>query len=466
MHKTATPRDDPKLTKTMKIKPDEIHRRHSEVVQVLNELLKQAFGSLAIRDKYQGFHVDAREYLTSLALHRRSYDPDLRSLADRYQPTIQNNAVRESLCDLIKDALWQYIDNDMLQSAKIVTGGVMDGFHIDELLEHLLTIACARGTEYAATNFYECVEKSSVEIQAITMIDGVTIKTPIEISEGIQLVPIPNDVKDFPPCIRIPHFIHYTDYFGRTLIIVDELVSPVFARPDHMSKTDFPAPFKRTNVNTQYPNFAEAEFCEALSLSTNHIVNYVSWWSHIDPDEVYAVNSSRDSAGYIPSRVHKHSISSIEVNERDIQEAMSLYVTRKNLDQNVAQKLRVPIDRWMKSKTDKNRVDAFINLGTALESLYLGDINGQGELGFRLALRAAWHLGNDAQERVALKKDFSKIYNLRSRAVHTGTLKESKASPEFTARAQELCLKSITKIMQGGEFPDWDQLVMEGERLS
>ena len=116
----------------------------------------------------------------------------------------------------------------------------------------------------------------------------------------------------------------------------------------------------------------------------------------------------------------------------------------------------------MKSKTDENRVDTFINLGTALESLYLGDINGQSELKFRLSLRAAWHLGNDAQERVAFRKEFLSIYGLRSKAVHSGILKESTIPPGFTARARELCLESIIKIIQDGEFPDWNQLVMGG----
>lgn len=153
-------------------------------------------------------------------------------------------------------------------------------------------------------------------------------------------------------------------------------------------------------------------------------------------------------------------VSPIEITEHEVQKAMSLYVTRKNLSQNVARKLRVPIDRWMKSKADENRVDTFINLGTALESLYLGEVSGSGELAFRLALRAAWHLGSDEQERISLRKDFSKIYSLRSQAVHTGILKESKASPEFTTKAQKLCLKSIIKFIQDGEFPDWDRLIM------
>lgn len=428
-------------------------------VQALSKLLQQAIDSVVIREKHQGFPIGVSEYLSFLASHRRScVHPNLPP-PEMFQLTIQNKAVRKNLYGVIRNALGQYIHNDMLQSAKVVTGGAMNGFHIDKLLEHLLTIVFVRGAGYAANNFYQCVDRSSVGLQAITMIDGVRIKDPIEISEGIRFVPIPNDAKDFPPYIVIPLFGNVTDYFGKTLIIVDEFVSPVFARPDDMSTTDHPALFKRSNVNTEHPNFAVEEFCEALSLSINHVVNCVSWWSYIDPDEAYAVNTIHGSIGYDPSKTCEFGISPIEVNEIDVQQAMSLYVTRKNLRQDVIRKLRIPIDRWIRSKTDIDPVDTFINLGTALESLYL-EGNNRSDVRFKLALRAAWHLGNSEQEKISLKEDFSEIYKLRSDAVHTGIVKKARATPEFTVRAQKLCLISIIKIIQDGEFPDWDRLIM------
>lgn len=114
------------------------------------------------------------------------------------------------------------------------------------------------------------------------------------------------------------------------------------------------------------------------------------------------------------------------------------------------------------SKTSKNRVDAFINLGTALESLYL-DGSDNSELGYKLALRAAWHLGNNAEERYSLKQEFSRMYGLRSRAVHTGDPDKVKTTPEFTATAQKRCLESIIRIIRDGRFPDredWERLVV------
>ena len=220
----------------------------------------------------------------------------------------------------------------------------------------------------------------------------------------------------------------------------------------------FGGPFIRSNLDTSYPDFNVAEFCEALSLSANHVVNYTAWWTHVNPDEAYAVGSERRSPAY--SSLFHTKNEAMEVSSEDIQKAMSLYSTRKNLGSEVTQKLRVPIDRWMRSKMDANPVDVFINLGTALESLYLNDTGNVGEFRFRVALRAAWHLGNRKSDRPSLFDDFRKIYDRRSKAVHTGILNQNEGAPEFMAKAQELCLQSIVKIIEDGEFPNWDELVM------
>ena len=370
-------------------------------IQVLTNLLQQAANSALITERHRGFQISVREYHSLLRSYRNSHSLENRYHVHRFQPTTQNIAVQQEILGILKSVLEPHLQDDMLQSAQIVTGGAISGFHINELLEHLLSITIARGAEYAAKNFYKCVENSSVNIHSITMIDGVTIENPIEVSEGIRLVPIPNDAREFPPYIHTSFFEPITNYYGSTLIVVDETVSPVFARPDELSPTNPRGPFVRSDVNTEYPNFVEENFCEALSLSINHSVNYVSWWSHIDPDETYAVRFRGDGSGWVQHTFHN---SKIQINEQDVREAMSLYVTKKNLNQKVAQKLRVPIDRWKQSKTDQNPVDIFINLGTAPGRLHLNWVNAS--KCFRILLQVGirhkvvfewWHVGGKSE---------------------------------------------------------------------
>ena len=137
----------------------------------------------------------------------------------------------------------------------------------------------------------------------------------------------------------------------------------------------------------------------------------------------------------------------------------------------VKEKLQIPIDRWIKSKTEDNPIDRIIDLGIALESLYLPNGNKE-QLSFQLRLRASWHLGENKVHRKKLIDEFDAIYTLRSEAVHNGKLSprvkikkgnkitQGKSVPtsEFIPRAQDLCQQSIIKILEDGEFPDWNNI--------
>ena len=70
--------------------------------------------------------------------------------------------------------------------------------------------------------------------------------------------------------------------------------------------------------------------------------------------------------------------------------------------------------------------------------------------------------------------EFKAIYNLRSKAVHNGKVPDKikirkgegpTATPEFITRAQDLCRDSILKILEDGEFPDWNDLILGEESL-
>ena len=171
-------------------------------------------------------------------------------------------------------------------------------------------------------------------------------------------------------------------------------------------------------------------------------------------------------ASWSPSDVHE--IQYREVSDSELEKAKLLYKRLMEIPQTTRDDLRVPLDRWTKSNGQRDPADRMIDLGIALESLYLNDMSNQGELGFRLAIRASWHLGKDQAHRAQLMKDFRKVYDWRSRAVHSGNLeaKKDKAASdptkrdEFIKHAQELCSESIKKIIGEGNVPDWNAIVL------
>ena len=157
----------------------------------------------------------------------------------------------------------------------------------------------------------------------------------------------------------------------------------------------------------------------------------------------------------------------MQVDTEQVAEAVSLYTSMKSLKDGEAQKLQIPITRWIKSKTLQPLVDTFIDLGIALESLYLDPGTGD-QQSFRLRLRAALFLRESVNGREAVIKDVREIYGLRSKAVHEGAVNKSEATKSFKEKAEDLCRESIIKTVSysqvNGEFPQWSRLEL-GEAM-
>ena len=127
--------------------------------------------------------------------------------------------------------------------------------------------------------------------------------------------------------------------------------------------------------------------------------------------------------------------------------------------QGVFEKLRVPIQRWRRSKAAWNGVDLAIDLRIGLESLFLDEGN-NAELSFRLAIRAAWYLGAEGDERSKIFEAVRDAYNIGSKAVHTGEGYDD-VIPVTLAEAQDICRVSILRrISEAGKPPDWKKVVL------
>ena len=396
---------------------------------------------------------------------RHSHASKRQQLSVTFHPRPRDEAIWSPLREEVRNVLGPHIHNDRFQCIS-VWGSPDECLDLDYMLAHLLAIAVERGALHAARSLYDSACRTSVPVHTVVLVDGLQMEQdPVEISPGIRLAHISGGEEGSAIMYRaVPSIGGHHDYIDRSLIVIDQLASPVFVRPDDAFSRSNGYPFAFSNVNTEYPNFNHDDFCEALSLSINHPVRPVAIWRYMDPDEAYAVPAYMlpTFVGLKFRRPHwllKHDSPPV-VGEEDVRKAVSLYEARSNLSAAVAKKLRVPIDRWMKSKEDEDPADSFINIGTALESIYLGDSKYTGETRYRLALRAAWHLGgSDVEERASLFATLKEIYDARSDAVHRGELNH-KVPVTLRTRAEDLCLKAITRVIAVGEFPKWDRLTL------
>ena len=116
------------------------------------------------------------------------------------------------------------------------------------------------------------------------------------------------------------------------------------------------------------------------------------------------------------------------------------------------------ISRWIESKQSTNLSDQFIDLRIALEALYLqGDF---GELKFRLSTYGAWHLGSDQFERRNIYSTLQKAYDLASKAVHAGLIKNTPDNKNVLSNAQDICRDGILKTIKEGQQPSWTNLIL------
>jgi len=238
-------------------------------------------------------------------------------------------------------------------------------------------------------------------------------------------------------------------------------VRPIFVNPRTLeSAGDINEVFVRKNVGDDSDGFYAAGFCEALSLVINHPVGYTVWWSNLGDCEAWTGPYFRSGGSYVEPQQRRHA--DMEIVEADVSNAMSLFRARTAMKGSVRGRVDVAVDRWMKSKSNQRTTDSFIDLGIALESLYLNDVPNEGELRFRLALRLAWHLGNDAKERKKLFDEARELYDLRSAVVHSGAIGRNSNPSSTLESGQDLCRTSIRKIIEDGGHSDWTLLCLGG----
>ena len=466
---------------------------NEERKQELTQLLHEAMEYLEIQPRYTHpplRSIDTDQYKWYLQESWTSYSPDSERLVNHFKLEINRNT-RSKLLDLIRGELDLFIHEGRISTGYLYLLCVKtnkDRFELNEFLEKLLNIAIFGGIEAAVSAFERCVsEDASASFESITLLEGITLEAEIQVFDGIRLVPIPAS-SNLPRCLGSLPQRDVSNFYWKTMLVIDYSISPIFQKPslaataEDKNYTVFmekpPVEIKGFQIKAKgvkFPEYTSAastvfhqKFCQALSLACNSGVKPSLSWKFVAKDELLNISPTvsrlaRQSPGPFGDRV--------KISEDQINKAKCLYEalvdSTSYTPTNIAEKLKIPINRWIESKVHKDPVDKMIDLGTAFESLFLPS-DSVDQLAFQFRLRASWHLGKGKVHREELMDEFKAIYTLRSKAVHNGELPpnirirkgESVATSEFIPRAQNLCLDSIKKILEDGEFPDWKSLVL------
>ena len=445
----------------------------SKIVE-LESLLSEALKSVTIR-RGQSEQMNLTQFRKLLQRCRAVYDPDCCRRVSLFRPEISRIEVNERVLGFVNRELGNYVRDGRIHSATIAfSGGLSSGSPVEDVLQNLLRRAMVDGPSDAAQAFVDCTANPSCNFYSFFLLTGVRIPTPVEVFDGITLMPLPESASELPshlPFVRTEpdrfHAIGLNDLLGKTLVRVEYEVSPIFHRPAE-SYTLESGPDQHFSVKLkgqEIPNPDLNVLCQALAVAGRCSVESVMTWTSLVDYEIFDLSTTWGigGSGYSSTVPRSGLHGSVQLSPLQIDSITTLYRGLTEVPTETWNKLRIPIDRWAKSMAETNPIDQIIDLGIALESLYVPD--SQGEVNLRFALHAAWHLGKNKTERQELRDEFRQIYVARSDVVHTGRLRGDRAKSSFdklrfVSRAQELCWQGITSVIETGEIPNWNDLVM------
>ena len=432
----------------------------------LAALLREALKSVTITHSRSG-PIDPRHYRQMVRRYRSTYEPALQLQVYPYDVLIQDSAIAEAILNLLRNELKEFISGDKTLSASFaIVGGAGDS-PIRDIMRNLAKAAIVEGPESAAKALYASIARGHMVFQHYYLLNGIKVEKEIHVLDGISLIHLPSSTAGLPAYLPPMLNVSSMDFLSKTLLKVDLSVSPILQNPaDPYTPGSTPDErFHRRVHSTDVEDFCPETFFHALTLIGEHPVLDAIRWRHLSDDQILNLGMGIGS-GYSYS-LTPTAASSTYFSEAQVGQAVDLYHKIVGLPPEVLKQLKIPIDRWMKSKTQQGYVDKMIDLGIAFESFFLSGISQ--EVTFRFSLRGSLYLEEGIEERTGLKKKLEAIYRYRSRAVHEGTLPdnvtvngENVCIGQFIERGQELFKKSLLKAIENGSLPDWSVIELGG----
>lgn len=252
------------------------------------------------------------------------------------------------------------------------------------------------------------------------------------------------------------------------MLSIDCKAEPALYKPQ--GKEAFDRDIKNTWAQGELAGLSPDVFCQALSLACNNCISPKYRWQ--DFGELNEFNPGMGNGlswTDAPGSFHPPFMrATVDVSQEHLNHAKGIYLDLQSKAQG-RKEIHTATDRWMKSKhatiilpnrsvLGRSLSDCFIELRIAMDALYLKGITG--ELKFRLATYGAWHLGSNSDERCRYHVTISRMYDLASKAVHTGEIKNTPETLEILTDTQDLCRKGILKRLKEREEPRWKEMIL------
>jgi hypothetical protein len=329
-------------------------------------------------------------------------------------------------------------------------GGISVG--LPSIAKLLLARAIATiDVEGTVRRFVSSVADNAVDATAVMALTGIKVDGPTSIGPDISLVPM----SSLPPSPQRGMALGQAQPIGSSSAIPCALTTnfrfgPVFYKP----KTPQPRHEISAGIPVDKAQTLLEEAFDLLSVIGVYPSYQMLWVQTLDWPMASGMTSGWQSS---PRERFRQEI---EVSREKVEALGEAYFSVD--PQKRTKFLRIPLDRLGRAGREYDFADRAIDLGIALESLLLHDIGDRGELSFRLSLRGAWLVGDSSKERLEIQKALKTLYDLRSRAVHSGVVDRIAENQNIITDATEICKRLIRKIIELKCEVGWQTIVVGG----
>jgi hypothetical protein len=318
-------------------------------------------------------------------------------------------------------------------------------WEIAYLARWLIRRAYRVGVEEAVSGLKRYVDSPKIFIKSILGLTGLNVKSKCEFENKITLVP----------------WDSLQDSDSKKLISKKcfESVLPIFPSAAISQEIEIPKLHYQQDEQPKFAPVDQTDIDDAVLIIS--VVGpfaprvFVSWWELPDWAPSLALGYSLP----FPEGREVHD----NWTDDHCLTATTLFKQFCCLDNGKKEEYRVPLRRLITGLRSLSLADRSIDLGIALESLFLGDEDMQGELNFRLRLRMSRYLETDIEKRKEVFNLAKDIYDLRSKAVHTGrlgNLHRSQQTTHLLLKGYELAALAIRRFILEGK-PDWTAIQLK-----
>lgn len=346
----------------------------------------------------------------------------------------------------------------------------------------LAEAAALLGTEQSTTLVEGWLQKESIHISQKSILNApVLIAEPLSLLEGLRIESLPLSTDRLPD--NLPRFKDQTPakYLGRLLLSLEHSATPPLFRPGRERAV-------RSKRKTEAPGIDADAVCQAFALVTDAFTEVSFSWLDFGVLDAFRFRGGGGGGVWSTSqanfRTYDWPNSSVnndvlsDVTTLQFDEPAEVAVDNEGFAATLTylahrskkrRPLAIAISRWWSSKDTSRRLeDRFIDLRTALESLYLPKGN-NGAITFKVSLNSAWYLGTNLEERKELRKVVRRAYGSASTAVHNGTLDLSSREKwvqenQILLDGQDVVRRGVLRMIKDGKpkDEDWIDIVFGG----